>query len=154
MNKKLQLIILVFTLSLTATAQPRVFNNSNIEIPFSKILEVLTEELGLDTVTMNIYISSGNLNFNLDGKITTLSIDSYSINIQAELFKAEQIKVFIHECIHLSQIAHGHLVIRSSFVWFDGKIISPNSTYEERPYEVEAIERTEALFNKYNKSLR
>jgi hypothetical protein len=84
------------------------------------------------------------------GNVYSISIDDTedleSINIS-----------IIHELIHVRQMIDNKLFYCKSFVRYEGRVYNnQNSTYETRPYEVEAVKQALQIYNanrKYFKNL-
>jgi hypothetical protein len=154
--KKL-IFILVFLFShLVLNGSNKIVCLTNDSILLNKTYTVLSKELGLDSAHLTIFISSAMFdknNYDL-GSLNQINDSTYVINISSDIFKEDAIRCFIHELIHISQSYQKRLVIRKRFVWFEGKTYWSDSIKDERPYEIEAMSKTEELFNKYHKELK
>lgn len=73
----------------------------------------------------------------------------YIININDNMFNQDRIKVFLHECVHISQINQKRLIVRKTFVWYEEVTYRSDSKYENRKYEINADELTNMLYWKY-----
>ena len=82
--------------------------------------------------------------------VKPISKGIYNLNIEDFQTKSDLIQTIIHELVHIQQFDQHKLFLYKSFTIFDGKMYNEvNSTYETRPYEVEAIALSKALYKKY-----
>lgn len=123
-------------------------------INYNHLFSLIEKDIHLDSVRpISVYIAESKFNPTTDryGVVGRLNDSTYVMNVDKEQFKSTQIRVFIHEMIHISQIENKRMKIGSNYVYFEGVVYGKDSTYEQRLYEVEAIELTDKLYMKYKK---
>jgi hypothetical protein len=155
------LVLAIFiTLSINLSANVNISNNTrkNDRI-YQGIISRTCEILGIDNI--DIIISSGQFYDKMEsiGAVAAIkkigSVYSISIDDTEDL---ESISIsIIHELIHVRQMIDNKLFYYKSFVRYEGRIYNnQNSTYETRPYEVEAVKQALQIYNanrKYFKNL-
>jgi len=57
------------------------------------------------------------------------------------------IKTLIHELVHVKQFIDKRLIKVDNDYYFEGVIYTCKDTYRERPFEVEAFETSELIYN-------
>jgi hypothetical protein len=134
------------------TSGPVINNNSrtNTEL-LQSTFNIISNDLNLDSVEIFIYDSQFN---NSNQSTSILGVNQFAIHINNELLTTEAIKVFIHELIHVSQINEKRLKIYRYCTWFEGVVYNNDTPYSERKYEVEAMQLTEILWQKYRKQFK
>jgi hypothetical protein len=151
--------VLVFLITVALAAQPQVYNNTSANTTlYNKIVQLVAQDLAINTDSITIYFSTAVFNPKITSEFGVVTDaqqkNCYSINIQDDLFKEDRIRVVLHELVHVSQLYHNRLVIRKTYNWFCGQVVTPEVSFEHRLYEVEACSRTDELYWKYKKELK
>jgi hypothetical protein len=151
-------LLLLFAGILQAENLPKTFNNtgSHTEL-YNKIVVLVANDLQINTDSITIYISVADFNTKITTEfavVTDVLLNSYSICIQQDLFKEDRIRAIIHELVHVSQLYNKRLVIRKTYNWFEGQVVTSKVEFANRKYEIEACEKTDKLYQKYGKELK
>ena len=148
--------------SMTLNSSPSLHFNKNFDIKTNTLLtqtfDIVAKDLGLDTsnITINIcdLLETDNVDMKSMGRTKDLGNNSYNIYMRTDIFKEDKIRILIHELVHVSQSVKGDLVMRTTFAWWKGTIIKSNVPYDKREYEIEAMDKTDELYNKYKNELK
>jgi hypothetical protein len=148
MKKLLTAVLLLLSLNLYSGIYISS-SGKNVDI-IKRLYSRAAIELLIDTTVINVYVCfilpSESSDMNSKGQTSELGNQSYIINISNDLSRDDLKRVFIHELIHVKQCIDKRLVIRKSFIWFEGIRYDNSIPVENRPYEIEAQLKTEDLY--------
>ena len=125
------------------------------ETVFDTVYNTVAHDLGLDTMDVNISIRDAYFH---DGLKPTdnpaacaerINNRSFRIYIYFALDRDRLIRSIIHEFVHVHQMASGRMNVTRRSIIFDGVEYSKSMQWDERPFEIEAINKSDELFNKY-----
>jgi hypothetical protein len=141
-------IILLLILSLSIES----IKCNELEL-ISSIFDSVCIELGIDNVQIKIKELSFNskINDNPAASCQKIKAQKYSIYFYHNMERDCFIKAILHEFIHIQQFESGRLIVKSNYIFFDNIIITKDLAWEKRPFEAEAIKKSNDLFNKYFK---
>jgi hypothetical protein len=125
------------------------------DMVFNHIYQTVAHDLGLDTMDVRIKIwqsfEQKHMPTSNEPVASTQKSGkrSYTIYIYYQMEGARLTTVIIHELVHVAQIQSGRMLVGRRSIIFDGQEYTKDIPYNVRPFEVEAMNRAEELFNKY-----
>lgn len=146
--KKFILIIMMMS-SMTAFAQ--------YENVFDTVFNTVAHDLGFDTMDIRIRVMDGNMHDGLkptdepSACVSRTGKHSYVVYIYFALERDRMIRATIHEFIHIRQMETGLMFVKRNSIVYCGTEYTKSTPYDERPFEIEAMQMAETLFTKYFK---
>lgn len=121
-------------------------NNEYADIISKVILESI---LKIDTITIKIFTLRNyydNDTYEFKGMLVknVIADHNYSVFLKDNLSHHEIIEVLSHEFVHLEQMERGDLeiILNEGYIWKGKKYFYKDVKYEDRPYEIEAINKS------------
>jgi hypothetical protein len=156
-NIKTYILLLIFSSPLIISGQI-INDNTGLKLDnlFKNVFYNVYSELNIDTNGLSIILSSNQFDKKSDisyykAIVRKIDNNTFVINIDESLYRSEKIKAFIHELVHISQFQSKQLKIFTYSAWFNGVTYTQDVKYGERPFEVEAIRKTNEVYLSYKK---
>jgi hypothetical protein len=122
---------------------------------FDTIFNAVSHDLGFDK--MNVEIQIRDAHFCTHIKSTDepaasaehLRKNKYLIYIYFNLDHDRLVRAVIHELVHVNQMQSGRMFVKRDCIIYNGFSYNKTMPYNERPFERDAIKKSDELFNKY-----